>query len=478
MAQILLAFDHIGLAVQLQESLEAKSHTVATDTNQAAGPNDSLRFFPEVVVLLGDGCVEALPEIVERWRGLDPPPGVVVMGAEEATQHRADACRALFVASRADIDQLDAAIQRAKILRFAFAMNANLALRAVGLVPAGSAQDNVVRVVSMGRDVDIEIVRGALAPHAWSYVTATKGIELLRTYRALTVPEVEFTRYLDGTHTVQTLIQQGSMDSWQAARLLWRLASAGAVLLTAEPSENTAETRNLAQVRLHLRARQHRLEHSTYYDVLELSPSAEPAEVEQAVFLLGLRYSPERLRGLDLGNLAPLAQPIWTQVLQARKTLSDWSERGRYNDWLAQTKGAWKSEWAVAELDTQGAQAAFVRGQNFLVRGEIHRAVSEMASAARMHPHHPDYEVSLAWARYRMQVSRGKDSAEVASAERVVAERALSGRRPWPRALVALGLLCMADRNPEAARWHLQEALTVDPNMPAAKQILSRIGNR
>jgi hypothetical protein len=105
----------------------------------------------------------------------------------------------------------------------------------------------------------------------------------------------------------------------------------------------------------------------------------------------------------------------------------------------------------------------------------VYRAVSETAAACRLHPGHPDCEASLAYARYRADVQGGQDRAAVAHRERAVARAALAGRRPWPQALVALGLLAAADEDPDAARWHLHEALRCDPNLPAARQILQRL---
>src|SRR5262249_62317977 len=100
------------------------------------------------------------------------------------------------------------------------------------------------------------------------------------------------------------------------------------------------------------------------------------------------------------------------------------------------------------------------------------------ARAGRQFPGHPDYEASLAWARYRVQVGSGRDRIEAATAERRAIEDLLLGRRPWPHALVALALLCAAAGDADAARWHLHVALQIDPNVPAAAQLAQRLGLR
>jgi hypothetical protein len=113
-----------------------------------------------------------------------------------------------------------------------------------------------------------------------------------------------------------------------------------------------------------------------------------------------------------------------------------------------------------------------------LAQGDVHRAMGEFARACRNHPGHPDYEANLAWVRFRVQVASGKDQRETAAAERATVESHLAGCRPWPRALLALALLCAASGDADAARWHLHISLQLDPNAPAAQQLAQRLGMR
>ena len=108
----------------------------------------------------------------------------------------------------------------------------------------------------------------------------------------------------------------------------------------------------------------------------------------------------------------------------------------------------------------------------------MHKAMSELAQACRAFPGHPEYEANLAWARYRVQVGSGRDRIEAAVTERKTVEEILIGCRPWPRALLALALLCAASGDADSARWHLGQALQVAPNLPAAAQLAKRLGMR
>jgi hypothetical protein len=284
-------------------------------------------------------------------------------------------------------------------------------------------------------------------------------------------------RSLDGAHTLKSVVRATSrMGAPQVGRILWALACTGGMSLSIDPPDlSTPARRAVVMARRHLLARQARLQRASHYDVLEVTPAAEPAEIEHAVRMLGVRFAPERVSSLDLSGVAALVAPLWQAVLEARAVLLDPASRLQYHDEL-RARAPLTSAWVVGPHDRERAEQALARGQRALLAGEPFKALSEMAAAARSHADHPDYETSLAWARYGAELARGKAREQAAAAERAAAEKLLLGRRPWPRALVALALLCAADRDPEAARWYLREALQCDPTLPAAQQLLARLG--
>ena len=327
------------------------------------------------------------------------------------------------------------------------------------------------------RNVDIEIPRSALRWHVPHYVTATDKLEQLREDRVLTVPELETVAHADGTLTVQSLIRRGTLDPAQNARLVWALASLGALDLTPEVRDvATPQRRALAEIRANLRARAKRLERATHCDVLEITPLAEYVEIERAYQLVGARYAPQVLGRFDLAELAALVKPTWDLVEQARSTLVDDAERGRYADWVRANLAQLDTVWAIDLNAAKLAADAFARGQKALGEGDAHRAMSDLANACRQPPGHPEYEANLSWARFRIQVAAGKDQREAATAERATVEECLAGRKPWPRALVALALLCAGAGDGDAARWHLHTALAIDPKLPAALALAQRLG--
>jgi hypothetical protein len=430
------------------------------------------------VVVLVERVGASFERGIERWRDLEPPPGVLAVVIGKVGEAAARKARVPLVASTAQPAEIARAVDRALALRWSGKLAANYARGALGLRAVADPIEDAARVLKAARQADLEIVREALRWYAMHYAATTPLIALLREARALTIPEVELVRSIDGARTMQTVINKAAIGMQGAGRLLWALACVGALKLTPEPVDLTVpERRVVAMARLHLRTRAARSERATHYDLLEIQPaSSGVAEIEQAVQMLAIRFAPERMNGLDLGDAAGLVAPIWKAIQRARAILSDPVDRLRYNEVLSAKRASIQSTWTFGPNDRQRAEESFARGQRALVAGEPFKAVSEMAAAARAHADHPDYEASLAWARYRADAARGKPKDQIALAERRAAENALAGRRPWPRALVALALLCAADEDPDAARWHLKEALACDPNLPVAKQLLSRLG--
>ena len=478
MTVVLIALADVGPSVQLEEQLVQAGLQASWDQAQVAGPQG--KAMPTVVLLDADHLGKRLPSVAEAWRDHPAVPGVIAIGSSQVAREQAPIARVTLVAPTAKLSTLVGAIRDAEKLRLAAGMRWSVLRAAIGLPPAREedrAQWHVT--IAAARNVDLEIARSALRWHVQDYVTPTRRLDELREDRALSVPELELAAQIDGTLTVQSLVKVGPLDPAQAARFLWALGSLSAIEFTREIRDvATPARRMLAEVRAHIRARTARLERSTYYDVLEITPLAEYEEIEKAYQLVGFRFSPDALEVFDLADLAPQAKPIWDLVEKARSVLVDHAQRGRYTDWLRQKLGELRTVWAIDPNAAQTAADFYLRGQRSLGEGDVHKAMSELAAACRHFPGHPEYESYLAWARYRVQVASGRDRSECALTERKTIEPMLMGCRPWPRALVALALICTAGGDADSARWHLHTALTVDPSLPAAVQLAQRLGMR
>jgi hypothetical protein len=473
LATIILSLADLGAAMSLQDVLEASGHTVRWDAASASGPVDT-NIAADLVML--DGEQEECVQAAEAWRDHDPPPALLIVGRSDISKQRSVKARCNFVASNSTQSELEEEIQSVLRLRFAGRMSGPYARALLGLGKAVGPAKDAAKIIAGARQLDLALVRECLRWRAYEYVCATELIATLRENRALTIPEVDVVRKLDGTRTVQSLVSSQAGDGVMAGRLLWGLLSSGAALCTPEPPDERSHDRKaIASARRHLVARRLRLSTATHYDVLEVTRDANAQHVDYAARTLAIRYAPERLQRYDLGDAAGLVGPNWQQILVARKVLMDLVDRANYDDSIDSRRAQLKSPWAFEVSDPSVAEEFFRRGQAALIAGEAFKAVSGIAGACRNHPDHPNYEAYLCWVRFRAEVDRGGNREELIGKERQIAEHALLGRRPWPPALVALALLCAADNDAYSARYHLHEALSVDPNLPAAKQLLGRL---
>ncbi|HSN28358.1 MAG TPA: J domain-containing protein [Kofleriaceae bacterium] len=474
--RVLIAVADVGSGVQLEEALTRIGIEAAWDGSQADGPQGA---GSELVILDADHLGKRLAAVANAWRDHPSVPGLVAIGASAVAREQAPQARVTLLSPSASASTLTNALREAAKLRLAAGVRWPVMRAALKLPPADNEPAAWPATLLHARNVPIEIARSALRWHALHYVTGTDVLEHVREERILTVPELETIEFADGTLTVQSLVKCGSLDPAQNARLIWTLASLGALDLTPEVRDlATAPRRALAEIRANLRARTKKLANATHYDVLEITPLAEYADIENAYRLVAARYSPQVLAKVDLADLEALVAPIWKQIEDARATLVDDAARGRYGDWMRANKSALDTVWVVDPSAVKAAADAFARGQRTLGEGDVHRAMSDLAMACRHHPGHPDYEANLSWARFRVQVASGKDQREAAAREREIVEDVLAGRRPWPRALVALALLCAAGGDADAARWHLRTALIIDPQLPAAVALAQRLGMR
>jgi hypothetical protein len=472
---VLIALADVGPGVQLEEGLTQAGIDARWDAARADGPTGSAE--AGVVVIDADHLGTRLGAVADAWRDQPSLPGVIAIGASKEARELAPRARVTLLAPSAQLSTVAEAIREAEKLRLASNLKWPLLRAAVGLPPIEETPDEWQPTLVAARAIDVEIPRAALRWHARDYVTPTTKLDDLRNDRVLTVPELATLANVDGTRTVQTIVKAGPLDPSQIARLLWALASMGAVELSPDVHDlATPQRRALDEIRAHIHARAARIDRSTYYDVLEITPLAERPEIDAAYRLVAWRFSPKALSRYDLGDVAGNVASMWDLVDKARATLCDHAARGRYHDWLRSHAGSLQTRWAIEQADARGAMEAFARGQRALGGGDVHKAMSDLATACRLHPGHPDYEANLAWARYRVQVASGRNQIEAATAERRAVESLLLGCRPWARALVALSLLCIAAGDAEAARWHIRTALTVDPGVPAAAQLAMRLG--
>jgi hypothetical protein len=474
--QVVIAIADLVSGMELEAALRQAGFAATWDNALADGGTGGT---PDVVVLDADELGERLVPAVEAWRDHLTVPGIVALGRSAQARAAAPRARVTLLAPDASPATLATAVRDAAKIRLATSMRWGILRAALKLPPTPNAPEAWPGTLLHARDADLELVRTVLRPHALHYITPTAIFDRLRDDRMLGPPELAQLRHADGTLTLRRLLRAGPLDQAAAARLVWALISLGALEPTPEVRDvATLPRRALAELRDHLRARTARLARGSHYEVLEITPAAEYPEIDHAYQLLGLRYAPAAIARFDLGDVEPLAEPAWTLIEQARSTLVDDASRGRYNDWLREHLRELDLGWAIDLKAAKVAADHYVRAQQALGAGDTPRAMSELAAACRNHPGHPEYEATLAWVRFRVQIDAGKEPRATAAAERAKVEPMLRGVRPWPRARVALALLCAASGDPDAARWHLRVALSIDPEVAGGAALAKRLGLR
>ncbi len=485
LASVLLGLDDPQVTRELVSALEAAGHEAACvsplETTPARG-----RPTPDLLVIDGDAPGMDLAVVAAAWRRREPPPGMVVLGSTHTARTQAERVHARLVPKPVDPGELVGEIARMLLGgRPDTSLNPDAALRLLGLLGGGLPDDEAAMIIAGSRKVDVTLVREALRPHIFHYATSTYLLERLLQRRTLGSEEARLAISLDGGRTVRGAIDGlprapedhtpvGTLSSYQSARLVWALAASGAAVLTPEPPAGHPT----ARLRAHLRARKAAFANATHYRVLELGIDATAADVISATALAELRYGPAAVAEHDLGDLAGVAARVWEQVARARLVLGDERLRAEYDAALVPRPAELEERRQRRRAEADDAERAFLRGQHALAAGDVSRAVSELAGAARRFPDHPDYEAYAAWVRFVSDDQRDPSHADrqrLAARERTRAEAALLGRRPWPRALCALGLLCEAAGDAPAAAAHLREALLGDDKLTPARQALARL---
>jgi hypothetical protein len=462
--------------VTLPDGLEAAGLTVRWARNKDAEPGRGAP--PDVVVLDGDAFAGGFGELIKRWRAIDPAPALVLVGGGPAAKAARD--HGLPHAPKPlDGTGLGQALARAAEGRFVGALTPAAALRGLGLAPSGDARQDAVLIASHSRKVDLSLVRDALRPFADAYVTIGPALAVLRENRALTIPETNLAMSLDGTRTLRKIAESGVLDPQATLRCVWALASSGVCKLTSEPIETAGPAASfLALVRRRFTARGETVAKArTHYDLLDIvpDPDLKPQDVEAAGQALAIWYAPDRVQGLDLGPLGSVVEPYWQHVIKAVQTLRDPPTCRRYYFWLIEQGINVDQVSQAGKAAMRDGESLFAAGQAALAQGDVFRAVSQLAQAARIKPDEPDYEAYAAWARYMADVARGGDGRPALARELVAVERALLGRRPRGRALYCMGLMAQVAGDLDTARMHLNDALHVDPSLAAAQRALARI---
>jgi curved DNA-binding protein CbpA len=198
-----------------------------------------------------------------------------------------------------------------------------------------------------------------------------------------------------------------------------------------------------------------KLDHLSYFELLEVSESAPESEVSAAFFRAARRYHPDRLAGAGLGEMAPQAERILARMSEAAMTLGDPTKRA---DYMAERSGKKKAPENTIPSVVE-AETAFLRGEVFLKKGDHTRAIECFTLACRANASEPQFRAYLAWARF--DNPKGRKEAVVREVQRIIAD-VVTVQPKFARGHYWLGLIWKFLNEPDRAERCFREAVEHD----------------
>jgi tetratricopeptide (TPR) repeat protein len=236
------------------------------------------------------------------------------------------------------------------------------------------------------------------------------------------------------------------------------------VVSTADVEAAHLRVDDAASARQALTAEHQRIQAADHYTVLMIGRRARPVEIEAAFLARRATLDSDSPVIRDPRDRAKLDE--LRRVYQvARDTLVD--ERAR---------GAYDRELAGGEL-VQGppgidAELSFRKAEELMARGLWEQAVGQIQTVVTRAPGEADYHAALGWAEWMA----GEERPEAADAARLHLNQALAINPDHPAAHDYKGRIDAALRNDDAeALFHLERAIELDPMLSDAVAAIERL---
>ncbi|HAF16084.1 MAG TPA: hypothetical protein DHU55_15740 [Blastocatellia bacterium] len=227
---------------------------------------------------------------------------------------------------------------------------------------------------------------------------------------------------------------------------------------------------------------------SSYYEVIDLPPIAEPTEIKNAYYALARLYHPDRFH---LKSGTPLHNEIssaFARITQAYETLTDPNSRATYDQTLERSKkfaadapkadkvgfvadstDELGSETDDATTELGSAEYNFREGFGALQQGRNDAAMSHLATASRLAPHEARYRA------YYGRVLATKEKTRRLAESEIQAAVKLEPANATYRTMLAE--LYFELKFPRRAQTELDQALALDPNNTSAQALLRKLEN-
>ncbi|MDG2049762.1 MAG: J domain-containing protein [Myxococcota bacterium] len=137
------------------------------------------------------------------------------------------------------------------------------------------------------------------------------------------------------------------------------------------------------------------LDETDHFAVLGITPEASPASVKKAYLRAAKAYHPDRLAGLGLQDLRPMASKVFARMGEAFEVLSDPTAR---SDYEAMQRGEYSREDAQRAAQ---AETLFRKAEVLVKMGDFDSAVDFLRPAVDLWGEEPEYQKALGWALFK-----------------------------------------------------------------------------
>jgi curved DNA-binding protein CbpA len=207
-----------------------------------------------------------------------------------------------------------------------------------------------------------------------------------------------------------------------------------------------------------------RLDQLSHFELLGVSESTAPVEINTAFVRAARRFHPDRLAGAGLPELVPQAERILARMSEASMVLGDSSRRADYLASRAGKKPVGSTIPAMVDAET-----TFLKGEVFLKKGDHAKAIECFTAACQANPGEPQYQAYLAWARF--ENPRSRKEAVVREVQKIITD-AVTTQPRFARGHYWLGQIWKFLNEPDRAERTFREAVNQDKDFIEASREL------
>ncbi|OGD23237.1 MAG: hypothetical protein A2Y70_06220 [Candidatus Aminicenantes bacterium RBG_13_64_14] len=200
----------------------------------------------------------------------------------------------------------------------------------------------------------------------------------------------------------------------------------------------------------------------TFYQILDIPPTAAEEDVKKAYFQMARRFHPDRFERKLVADHKDQIDAVFDAITNAYRTLSNKEARRVYDA---------KSGSAAIQEDVQNsfrkAEIKFRQGKTLHSQGRIDEAIAYLEEAVRVRKDKGDYYLLLAMAESKVPAYVKKAEQDFLKAIQL---------EPWnAEGFVGLGLLYRDEGLQTKAIKQLEKALEAEPDHPAALEVLEEL---